>query len=55
MNKWIYVEDTRVDALEPIRADLQIADRFLEVGIGEIKVRIELKHIKRLLELKDNG
>lgn len=55
MNKWIYVEDTKADALEPIRADLQIADRFLEVGIGEMKIRIELKHIERLLEQNDNG
>lgn len=55
MIKWIYVEDTKIDAMEPIKADLQIADRFFEVGIDDIKIRIELKHIERLLEQKDNG
>ena len=55
MVKWIYVEDTKVDAMEPIRADLQIADRFFEIGIADMKIRIELKHIERVLEQNNNG
>lgn len=55
MIKWIYVEDTTVDALEPIRADLQITDRFFEIGIADMKIRIELKHIEKLLEQNNNG
>lgn len=55
MDRWIYIEDTKVDAMEPIKADLQIADRFFEIGIDDMKIRIELKHITKLLEQRDNG
>lgn len=60
MDKWIYVDNKAIDATRPVKADIDITDRFLMIDIMDEAVkdlgfRISLSDIKQLLEQVNNG